>query len=79
MGLPDPKSPNLSGTMTGRALHRYSTVALSLLMLAIGVALIVQAVSGHGSVISGRLLLGVLFLAAGGGRLYLESRRSRRA
>jgi hypothetical protein len=63
--------------MTGRGVHRSTTVLLSLLMLALGVALIVQAVSGHGSVISGRLLLGALFLAAGGGRLYLESRRSR--
>jgi hypothetical protein len=65
--------------MTGRGVHRSTTVVLSLLMLALGVALIVQAVGGHGSVISGRLLLGVLFLAAGGGRLYLESRRSRGA
>jgi hypothetical protein len=63
--------------MTGRGVHRYSTVALSLLMAAIGVALAVQALSGHGGVISGRLLLGVLFVAAGVGRLYLESRRRR--
>jgi hypothetical protein len=63
--------------MTGRGVHRYSTVALSLLMVVIGVALAVQALSGHGGVISGRLLLGVLFMAAGVGRLYLESRRSR--
>ncbi len=63
--------------MTGRGVHRYSTVVLSLLMAAIGVALAVQALSGHGGVISGRLLLGVLFVAAGVGRLYLESRRSR--
>lgn len=52
---------------------------LSLLMGAIGVALVVQAVSGHGSIVSPRLLLGVLFIAAGGGRLYLESRRNRGA
>jgi hypothetical protein len=54
------------------------TLVLSLLMGAIGVALIVQAVSGHGSVISPRLLLGALFIAAGAGRLYVEARRSRR-
>ncbi len=63
--------------MTGRGIHRYSTVALSLLMAAIGVALVGQALSAHGSVVSGRLLLGVLFLAAGLGRLYLEHRRGR--
>ncbi len=63
--------------MTGRGVHRYSTVVLSLLMAAIGVALVGQAVGGGGSVVSGRLLLGVLFLAAGCGRLYLERRRGR--
>jgi hypothetical protein len=63
--------------MTGRGVHRYSTVVLSLLMTAIGVALIGQALSGHGGLLSGRLLLGMLFVAAGIGRLYLEFRRSR--
>jgi hypothetical protein len=65
--------------MIGRQVHRTGTVVLSLLMTAIGIALIAQAVSGHGSVISPRLLLGVLFLAAGAGRLYLERKRGRRA
>ncbi len=51
---------------------------LSLLMAAIGVALIVQAVDGHGGAISPRLLLGVLFVAAGVGRLYVEALRGRR-
>jgi hypothetical protein len=63
--------------MNGRQAHRAGTLVLSLLMGAIGVALIVQAASGHGSVVSPRLLLGVLFIAAGGGRSYLEARRSR--
>jgi predicted membrane channel-forming protein YqfA (hemolysin III family) len=62
--------------MNGRQTHRAGTFALSLLMAAIGVALIVQAVSGHGSVISPRLLLGVLFLLAGAGRMYVEKRKS---
>jgi hypothetical protein len=48
-------------------------------MGAIGVALIVQAVSWHGSIVSPRLLLGVLFTAAGAGRVYVESRRNRGA
>jgi hypothetical protein len=63
--------------MTGRQAHRAGTLVLSLLTGAIGVALIVQAVSGHGSIVSPRLLLGVLFIAAGAGRLYIEARRSR--
>jgi len=63
--------------MNGRGIHRSSTVVLSLFMAVIGVALIVQAIGGHGSVFSGRLLLGVLFCAAGAGRLYIEYRRGR--
>ena len=62
--------------MTGRQAHRAGTLVLSLLMGAIGVALVVQAVSGHGGIVSPRLLLGVLFIAAGAGRLYVEKRRS---
>ena len=65
--------------MIGRQAHRAGTWVLSLLMAAIGVALIVQAVAGHGSVILPRLVLGVLFVAGGAGRLYLEIRRGRGA
>jgi hypothetical protein len=61
--------------MSGRDVHRGGTFLLSLLMVAIGVALIAQAVTGHGSLISPRLLLGLLFAAAGVGRLYLEVKR----
>ncbi len=57
--------------MTGRGAHRTGTFVLSLLMAAIGVALIIQAAGEGGSVISARLLLGALFLAAGAGRLYI--------
>ena len=64
--------------MSGRGVHRAGTVVLSLLMAVIGVALIVQALGGRGGAISPRLLLGVLFLAAGAGRLYVV-RRSRGA
>jgi hypothetical protein len=63
--------------MTGRTVHRSGTFVLSVLMVAIGVALIVQVVGGNGGVISPRLLLGVLFLAAGIARLYLERKRGR--
>jgi hypothetical protein len=64
--------------MTGRGAHRAATRVLSLLMAAIGLALVVQAIDGHGGVLSARLLLGVLFLAAGSARLYLDARGSRR-
>ncbi len=55
------------------------TFVLSLLMVMIGLALIVQALGGHASSISPRLLLGVLFIAAGAGRAYVEVRRGRGA
>jgi predicted hotdog family 3-hydroxylacyl-ACP dehydratase len=63
--------------MSGRQVHRSGTFVLSVLMAVIGLALIVQAVGGHGGVISPRLLLGALFLAAGIARLYLEHKRGR--
>jgi hypothetical protein len=63
--------------MIGRQVHRSGTFVLSLLMAAIGIALIVQAVAGHGGAISARMLLGVLFVAAGGARIYLEAKRGR--
>jgi hypothetical protein len=65
--------------MTGRQVHRSGTLVLSVAMAAIGVALIVQVLSGHGGVLSARLLLGVLFLAGGIARLYLERKRGRQA
>jgi hypothetical protein len=63
--------------MNGRQAHRMSTFVLSLLMVAIGLALLVQAIAGNGSAISPRALLGVLFIAAGAGRSYVEVRRNR--
>jgi hypothetical protein len=63
--------------MTGRTVHRSGTVVLSVLMAAIGLALIVQVLAGVGGLLSARLLLGVLFLAGGLARLYLERKRGR--
>jgi hypothetical protein len=64
--------------MTGRQVHRAGTTVLSLAMVAIGVALMAEAIGGEG-VFSARLLLGVLFAAGGSGRLYLQLRRDRKA
>ncbi len=64
--------------MTGRQLHRRTAMALSALMAVIGVALVIEAAAGAGGVLSARTLLGVLFLAAGGGRMYVEARRGSR-
>jgi hypothetical protein len=63
--------------MNGRQAHRMGTFLLSLAMVVVGLALIVQALTGNASSISPRLLLGVLFIAAGCGRWYVEIRRTR--
>ena len=68
-----------SDEMNGQQAHRMGTFVLSLAMIAIGTALIVQVAAGDGGVLSARLLLGVLFLAAGVGRAYVEIRRGRGA
>ncbi|HTA97410.1 MAG TPA: hypothetical protein VK730_07180 [Solirubrobacteraceae bacterium] len=62
--------------MTGRQLHRAGTTVLSLAMVAIGIALIVEALVGEG-VLSIRVLLGFLFVVAGSGRMYVDVRRGR--
>ncbi len=54
-------------------------MVLSVLMALVGVALLVEAIGGSGGALSGRTLLGVLFIAAGLGRLYVEVRRGRDA
>jgi hypothetical protein len=63
--------------MNGRQAHRMGTLVLSLAMAVIGLVLIVQAAFVRTGSISVRLLLGVLFIAAGCGRWYLEVRRVR--
>jgi hypothetical protein len=54
--------------------HRTGTLILSTAMILIGVALVVTAIAVGASIISGRIILGVLFVAAGGARLYLLAR-----
>jgi hypothetical protein len=50
------------------------TQVLSTLMILIGVAMIVRTIAGGGGPVALGLLLGVLFVAAGAGRLYAERR-----
>lgn len=64
--------------MQGRNIHQAGTLVLSAVMVIIGVALIVQALSAGSSILSGRLLIGALFAVAGCGRVYVELRRGRR-
>jgi uncharacterized membrane protein HdeD (DUF308 family) len=62
--------------MSARRLHRYGTFALSLAMVVIGCALLVQGASTSALP---RALLGALFVAAGCLRVYVEVRRKRGA
>jgi hypothetical protein len=55
-------------------LHRNSTRVMSALMVVIGVALVVRTVIAGGGGLAIGLLLGLLFIAAGAGRLYLQYR-----
>jgi multisubunit Na+/H+ antiporter MnhB subunit len=57
-----------------RQLHRSSTRVMSSLMIVIGVALLVRTITAGGGGLATGLLLGVLFILAGLGRLYLQSR-----
>jgi len=60
-----------------RQLHRSSTRLLSIAMIAIGVGLVVRTLSAGGGALAVGLVLGVLFVAAGGARLYLQARQGR--
>ena len=50
------------------------TIVLSALMVVIGIAIIVRTVAAGGGALALGLLLGLLFVAAGAGRLYAERR-----
>jgi hypothetical protein len=59
---------------TPRQAHRAATRILSLTMIGIGVAIIVRTVVAGGGGVAVGFLLGAMFVALGGGRLYLQSR-----
>jgi hypothetical protein len=58
----------------GARAHRTGTLILSTAMILIGLALVGTAIAVGASAISGRIILGVLFVAAGGARLFLLSK-----
>jgi uncharacterized membrane protein HdeD (DUF308 family) len=57
-----------------RQIHRASTRVMSILMIVIGMALLVRTVIAGGGALAIGLLLGLLFIAAGAARLYLQFR-----
>jgi multisubunit Na+/H+ antiporter MnhB subunit len=52
-------------------MHRHSTRLLSVLLAVVGVAILARTLSAGGGPLSTGVLLGVLFVAAGLGRLHL--------
>ena len=54
-----------------RTAHRSATAVLSTLMLLLGIAIVVRTLAGGGGVLSIGLVLGLLFVLAGAGRLYV--------
>ena len=55
-------------------LRRSSTRVMSALMILVGVALVVRTLVAGGGAGAVGLVLGILFVAAGAGRLYLQRR-----
>lgn len=64
--MPEPPS--------GRGLHRSATMALSAAMVVLGVAILAQTFAAGGGPLALGTILGVLFVAAGAGRLYFTWR-----
>jgi hypothetical protein len=57
-----------------REIHRGATRTLSTAMLVIGVAMIVSTLVRGGGALAIGLVMGVLFVLAGAGRLYVSGR-----
>jgi hypothetical protein len=51
------------------------TLVLSVLIIGLGVAMIVVTLSNGGGPVAFGIIIGLLFVAAGGGRLWVERRR----
>jgi hypothetical protein len=61
---------------TGRDVHRGGTAVLSSAMLVIGVVMIVSTLVRGGGALALGLILGILFVLVGAGRLYILRRTS---
>jgi hypothetical protein len=57
-----------------RRAHRVATRVLSLAMVAIGLVLVALTLTRGGGPLAVGVVVGILFVAAGGARLYLQAR-----
>jgi hypothetical protein len=62
---------------TPERIYRGSVRALSLVFIGLGIAIIVSALARGGGPLSLGVVLGLVFIAVGCGRLYIASRTSR--
>lgn len=58
----------------GRDLHRSSSIVLSAAMVVIGVVMLAVTLSNGGGPLAVGVILGILFVLAGGGRLWFTWR-----
>ena len=56
-------------------MNNAATVVLSLAMIGLGIAMIAVTIARGGGPVAFGLLVGLLFVAAGGGRLWVQRRR----
>ena len=59
----------------GRGVHRSTTLLLSAAMVVVGIAMLVRTLGAGGGPLALGTVLGVLFVAAGAGRLYFTWRQ----
>jgi hypothetical protein len=64
--------------VSGADVHAVATRVLSVLMIVLGMAIGVSTIARGGGPLAVGILLGVLFVAAGAGRLYVEREREGR-
>jgi hypothetical protein len=55
-----------------RNVHRAGTRVMSALLVVLGVAMLVSTLAAGGGPLATGVLFGILFMAAGGARLYLQ-------
>jgi hypothetical protein len=59
-----------------RTAHRVATRALSGAMVLIGITMVALTIAGGGGILAKGVVIGVLFLAAGAGRLFVSLKGS---
>ena len=62
----------MSAVPAPRDLHAKATTAMSAVMVVIGVTILVSTLARGGGPLAVGVLLGVLFVAAGAGRIYVQ-------